>query len=84
MIAAVGVPARESAAASSSAWEIFAPDTSPVPPPWKPCSMDGDHDGTAVDVASGDDGAVIGLRRDALGLKPRGFEPVERPGEHPH
>ena len=38
--AAVDVPARLASAASRSAWLIFAPDTSPVPPPWKPCSME--------------------------------------------
>ena len=83
MTAAVGVPARESAAASSSAWEILAPDTSPVPPPWKPCSMAAIDDGMAVDGAAGDDGAVVGLRGDALRLQPRRFEPVEGTGQHP-
>ena len=43
----------------------------------------GDHDGVTVYGAAGDDGAVIGLWGDALRCQPRGFEPVERAGEHP-
>ena len=43
----------------------------------------GHHDGAAVDGASGDDRAVICLGRDALGLQPWGFEPIEWPRENP-
>jgi hypothetical protein len=46
--------------------------------------LDGrDHDRMAVNAPAGDDGAVVGLRCNALRLEPRGFQPVERPGEHP-
>ena len=80
--AAVTRPLRVSRAANRNAWLILAPDTSPVPPPWKPCSMDGDDDGAAVDGPAGDDDAVVGLRHDALRYQPGGLDPVERSAEH--
>ena len=53
-----------------------------VPPPWKPCSIATTTDRVPADAAAADDGAVIGLRGDALGLQPRGLEPVEGPAQH--
>lgn len=47
--------------------------------------LDGAHDGRVPGERSlGDDRAVIGLRRHALRRQPRGFEPREGIGQHPH
>ena len=81
--AAVGVPARESAAASSSAWRDLCSRHLAGAAALEALLDRGDHHRVPVDGAACDDGSVIGLRGDALGIEPRGFQPVERTGEHP-